>query len=294
MPRQSDFLPTSISHRFPAAFDCALPVLTALALLAATPAQAQTENPAPAAAENPASKIPVPQKRPQSEPSVATTQDQPASKAEPIDPSGTTLVAIDEAAQLACERQLNAMGVTFEKRPPISDGNGCLVPAPLEVSSLGASVSLKPPAILNCSVTLAVANWVKNVVQPFAEKSFPGKKLSAIRQASGYVCRPRNNAESSKLSEHATANAIDIAGFEFDDKSFHDVKIRQRTGSLEEAFQKAVRFSACLDFTTVLGPLSDANHSDHLHFDLAQRRGGYRLCQFPEIIGENRVKSSAE
>lgn len=290
MPRQSEFTSNKVRHRFLAAFDCALPVLTALAMLAATLAQAQTKNQNPSAGENPASKIPVPQKRPQQEMPAATTQGQPASNAETSAPTGTTLVAIDEAAQLACERQLNAMGVTFEKLPPVSDGNGCLVPAPLEVSSLGVSVSLKPPAILNCSVTLAAANWVKNVVQPFADKSFPGKKLSAIRQASGYVCRPRNNAEGARLSEHATANAIDIAGFEFDDKSFHEVKIRQRTGSLEEAFQKAVRFSACLDFTTVLGPLSDANHSDHLHFDLAQRRGGYRLCQFPELTGESQAK----
>jgi hypothetical protein len=29
----------------------------------------------------------------------------------------------------------------------------------------------------------------------------------------------------------------------------------------------------------VLGPGSDAFHDDHLHLDLAERRGGYRLCQ---------------
>jgi len=32
----------------------------------------------------------------------------------------------------------------------------------------------------------------------------------------------------------------------------------------------------------VLGPGADRAHELHLHVDLAERRGGYRLCQWPE------------
>ncbi len=210
-------------------------------------------------------------------------------KPAPNDKSPTALspeTLMDKAAQKACENRLLAIGAGFSKLPPIDDGNGCLIATPLEVSRLTENVALKPAAIISCETALATAKWVSNTLIPSARSAFPSKSLSAVRQASGYVCRQRNNRPGAKLSEHATGNAIDIAGFEFDDGSYHEIRIRQRTGSMDEAFQKAVRFSACLEFTTVLGPLSDENHADHLHFDLASRRGDYRLCRFPEIIAE--------
>ncbi|TIQ63130.1 MAG: extensin family protein, partial [Mesorhizobium sp.] len=36
---------------------------------------------------------------------------------------------------------------------------------------------------------------------------------------------------------------------------------------------------ACGPFKTVLGPGSDADHSLHLHLDLAPRRNGGTFCQ---------------
>jgi len=57
------------------------------------------------------------------------------------------------------------------------------------------------------------------------------------------------------------------------------VKPRQGEGTVEEAFQRTVRAAACLDFTTVLGPGSDAFHNSRLHLDIATRQGNYRLCQ---------------
>jgi hypothetical protein len=47
----------------------------------------------------------------------------------------------------------------------------------------------------------------------------------------------------------------------------------------EARFQAAVREGACRYFTTVLGPGSDPEHATHLHLDLRDRRGGYRICQ---------------
>jgi Extensin-like protein C-terminus len=31
---------------------------------------------------------------------------------------------------------------------------------------------------------------------------------------------------------------------------------------------------------TVLGPGSDGYHEDHVHVDLAERRNGYRICEW--------------
>ena len=41
-----------------------------------------------------------------------------------------------------------------------------------------------------------------------------------------------------------------------------------------------MKAAACNRFTTVLGPGSDGYHEDHIHVDRAERRGGYRLCQW--------------
>jgi hypothetical protein len=44
--------------------------------------------------------------------------------------------------------------------------------------------------------------------------------------------------------------------------------------------REAVLHSVCARFTTVLGPGSDWYHEDHIHLDLAERRSGYRICQW--------------
>ena len=41
-----------------------------------------------------------------------------------------------------------------------------------------------------------------------------------------------------------------------------------------------LRMSACERFTTVLGPGSDGHHESHIHLDIAERRHGYRICQW--------------
>ena len=49
-----------------------------------------------------------------------------------------------------------------------------------------------------------------------------------------------------------------------------------RTGELWDL--RAITEAACLYFTTVLDPGSDAAHQNHLHLDVKERRGGYRYC----------------
>jgi len=41
-----------------------------------------------------------------------------------------------------------------------------------------------------------------------------------------------------------------------------------------------VLLSVCTRFSTVLGPGSDGYHEDHIHLDLAERRGNYKICQW--------------
>ena len=63
-------------------------------------------------------------------------------------------------------------------------------------------------------------------------------------------------------------------------KSGKTVTIRpaDKDATLDGAFQRTITEAACLYFTTVLDPGSDAANQNHLHLDVKERRGGYRYC----------------
>jgi hypothetical protein len=185
---------------------------------------------------------------------------------------------IDAAAETACRRRLQQLGVAFDEMAPIEGEGACGVAAPIRVSGLGRGISLAPPATLNCRMAVALALWAQETLLPAAERHLQAAPSGLVNAAS-YVCRSRNSQPGAKLSEHATANAIDIAGFAFAEDEPMPVVARSDEEARERAFQRAVRRGACEHFTTVLGPGSDAAHATHFHLDLAQRRGGYRLCQ---------------
>jgi hypothetical protein len=104
-------------------------------------------------------------------------------------------------------------------------------------------------------------------------------RLTGLSQGSAYVCRLRNNADHGKISEHAFGNAVDVVTFEFSGHEPISIAPRERTGKLEEGFQRAVVGTACLFFTTVLGPHADEAHQDNLHLDVIERGSGFRLCE---------------
>ena len=233
-----------------------------------------------------ASDIPIPSRRPAVDNTGAARPDAPMEDATPEGPeeeAAAGIQEIDESVLQECEQHMRALGIQFTRQKPIQGENGCGVAAPYEISAVADTVAIRPAAIIACETAIALAGWVKAAALPYAEK-LPGKPaLTGLQNASGYVCRGRNNNPKAKLSEHALGRAIDISAFLFEDGSRITVEPRQRTGRPQEAYQKAVRFAACLHFTTVLGPYSDANHRDHLHLDIAERRGGYRLCDFPDL-----------
>jgi len=93
----------------------------------------------------------------------------------------------------------------------------CGTPAPVLLKRIGAGatkVEVSPPAVLNCAMVARLHDWVEKTLQPTARESL-GTSIARLRNASGYVCRARNGHPlgTDRLSEHALANAIDIAGF---------------------------------------------------------------------------------
>jgi hypothetical protein len=135
-------------------------------------------------------------------------------------------------------------------------------------------VAVKPAAILRCTMAAAIADWIRSDMAPFAQSL--GTSLTDLDNFDSFECRGRNRVSGAKMSEHGRANAIDIRALKF--TNGQSLSLTDRGVAREQ--REAVLRSACARFTTVLGPGSDWYHEDHIHLDLAERRGGYRICQW--------------
>lgn len=174
----------------------------------------------------------------------------------------------------ACIERLNRMGLRFEKRPPVRD-NACKIDNPVSLSGLSGGVEVSPASLMECSFAENLARWMSDIVVPRASEHLQNVPIKVLIGTS-YQCRDQRSG--SKLSEHAFGNGVDVMGFEFDKRPSLPIKIHAE-GSPEAKFQAAVRKETCSVFTTVLGPGSDADHGDHFHLDMRQRKADYRICQ---------------
>lgn len=201
-----------------------------------------------------------------------------AASEEPAGPPLREVLAESPQELSACRSELDALGVAHERADPVTDeGNpDCGMANPLIVTALAPGVALEPASSMRCATALAGARWVADVVLPLSRKLEGRGALVAVDQGTAYLCRPRADGD---LSEHALGNALDVMGFRFESGDPIPVQPRAGDGTLEEAFQRAVSAGACLDFTTVLAPGSDADHADHLHLDVKARKGGFRICE---------------
>ncbi|ANL35276.1 extensin family protein [Rhizobium phaseoli] len=190
-----------------------------------------------------------------------------------------TIEPESDAEHAECTGALQALGVVFKETPRIDDGNGCGIDKPIIVSEALPGIKLKPEATIRCPTALALARWMKESVVPAASAALPEQgRITTVNQATSYMCRLRNGAETGKISEHARGNAIDIASFHFEKGEDVAVRSRREDSTLTGAFQRTVSAAGCLYFSTVLDPESDAAHETHFHLDVIERKGGYRYC----------------
>lgn len=189
-----------------------------------------------------------------------------------------TIMPEDPEALKQCLADLTATGAVFETGERIDDGDGCGIDKPVVVTEVLPGIKLNPKATIRCETALQLARWTKEMVVPAAARAIPESRITGITEGSIYACRLRNSASTGKISEHARGNGIDVAAFTLSNGKTIPIKPRDKDSTLEGAFQRAVTAVACLYFTTVLAPGSDAAHEDHLHLDVIDRKGGYRYC----------------
>jgi Extensin-like protein C-terminus len=153
------------------------------------------------------------------------------------------------------------------------------------VTGSARPVAIKPAATLACPLVSELDRWLANSVQPAAMRWF-GAPVAEIKQISAYSCRGMNGNSLARISEHAFGNALDIASFTLSDGRTITVKGGWHGLPEEQGFLRDVQGAACDQFTTVLGPGSNAYHYDHIHVDLMRRGDGHRACNPHAVSGE--------
>ncbi len=178
----------------------------------------------------------------------------------------------------ACRLRLTAELAVAPSLPALEGPGECAVEDAVHLEAVllpdRTRVAVTPPAIVRCSFAEAIVQWVREDMAP-AVRSL-GAGLRGIDNYASYDCRGRNRVVGAKLSEHGKANALDVRSVKLADGTV----VRLTDPQVDKELREHLRKLACARFSTVLGPGSDGYHEDHVHVDLAERRGGYRMCEW--------------
>jgi len=206
-------------------------------------------------------------------------------------PNLLTRFKLDRAAadRVACQA---ALAQADMRLAPVEDrvtGEHCGFTNAVRIER--TSVAVGSDFTLSCRTALSLAMWERHVLQQAAQANL-GTRVVRIEHLGSYACRNLYGEQGRRRSQHATADALDVAGFVLDDgrrvrvvsdwrslPTMPDAANADASGSQrdpdEARFLRAVHDGACDYFDVVLGPDYNRAHADHFHFD----RGAYRACR---------------
>jgi len=202
----------------------------------------------------------------------------PLSLAAPVGPFTTRKIDALADNTAFCHSLLDEAARKFSILPPVKSANNCGYSngVALENGSDQNSyrINYRPAAKTSCPMAASLVLWERQILIPAAFRHL-GVTIDEVVLYGSYSCRRINNASTGSFSEHATANAIDIAAFRLSDGRVISVAGHWNAQDERSAFLKEVRDGACTIFATTLSPDYDAAHADHLHLDQAGRNGGH-------------------
>lgn len=133
----------------------------------------------------------------------------------------------------------------------------------------GLSKARLAPVETQCSIAARLYLWERQVVQPMATELL-GSPVTRVLHLSSYSCRQMRTSSgtSIRMSQHATANAFDIAGFALADGRRIMLLSHWDGDGPEARFLREVRDGLCEWFNVTLSPDYNALHADHFHVDM--------------------------
>ncbi len=197
----------------------------------------------------------------------------PLSMAAPIGPFTTR--KIDGLAEDTpfCHALLEEAAIRYSPLPSVSAGANCGYDNGVALSrDQPQSIAYSPAARTSCPMAVSLILWENQIVNAAAARHL-GATVEEIITYGSYSCRRIGGGQTGNYSEHATANAIDIAAFRLADGRTVSVAGHWDADDERSRFLKEVRDGACTLFATTLSPDYNEAHEDHLHLDQAQRSG---------------------
>ena len=173
-----------------------------------------------------------------------------------------------------CQAVLSAPNAVASPIAPHPYKDGCGWTNGVRLASAGgADVGADP---ITCEMAVAAALWLKYDVQAVAQEIF-GQRVTKVRDMGTYSCRNiiGNKIWGDLRSQHATANAWDIAGFTLADGRYISVRHDWHGKGNEARFLHEVHQRACHYFRVALSPDFNNSHRDHIHLD----RGAMWRCK---------------
>lgn len=150
--------------------------------------------------------------------------------------------------------------------------DGCALVNAVRISD--GTVPFQGGIVATCPLAVALALWQRHTVAPAAAEIL-GEPVVAIDHLGSYACRNVYGRETGRRSQHATANAVDIAAFRTRSGRRVSVLDDWDDDGRDGRFLRAVHSGGCAIFGAVLGPEYNAAHRNHFHLDL----GRYAACR---------------
>lgn len=175
-----------------------------------------------------------------------------------------------------CLANLSQSYANFTPLPDQYYGAGCSAVGAVRLASLRSDSGMLEISNLGpvtCPLANTISGWARFGVDR-AAKAILGSPLARIETMGSYSCR--NVAGTSRLSGHASANAVDVSGFVLaDGRRITVLRDWDSEDPQIRAFLATIRDSACKRFGTVLTPQYNAAHRDHFHLEVG---GGRPFC----------------
>ncbi len=172
---------------------------------------------------------------------------------------------VDPVALKICIGKLDRVVARYALLEDRTFGGGCSALGAVQLRDIGVPVT--GITAMSCPLAFAFTQWVQSDLQVPAMGEF-GSAVVKVETMGTYSCRPISGT--ARLSEHGSANAVDVAAFVLADGRRVSVLDGWSGDERESRFLKSVRASACRRFNTVLSPDYNADHRDHFHFDMGR------------------------
>ncbi|NIH42288.1 extensin [Enterobacter asburiae] len=134
-------------------------------------------------------------------------------------------------------------------------------------------VSLNGSFLASCPLALSSALFVSQQARPLT-KRFTGSELTRIEHLGSFACRNIYHRPDARRSEHATAEALDIAAFRLANGE-HVTVLKGWKSAKTQPWLKALLAASCGYYGNGLGPEYNAAHASHFHLGMR----GFGLCR---------------